>query len=64
MTTSTERRAAIHTLAETAASQTSGRSEYVTLIAEILNVAAFFDGHDPKRLVEDAIAELVQDTDR
>lgn len=53
-----ERVERIRGLAYGAVSHTSGRSEYVTLLAEVLAIAVG-DGHDAEELSRDALAELL-----
>lgn len=50
-----ERRKEISAIADSAVSGTSGREEYVALLAAILH-AALWDGHDPEALTKDALA--------
>lgn len=56
--TSPERIERIRGLAFGAVSHTSGRNEYVTLLAEILAIAVG-DGLDAEELSRDALAELL-----
>jgi len=46
-------------VADDAVCATSGRAEYVQLIANIVGTAWFADGQDPERLVKDALALVV-----
>lgn len=49
-----ERKKHINRVASSAVTETSGRDEYVALLAAILH-AAIWDGHDPEALTKDAL---------